>query len=110
MVATDNRTVGFLPDSSIGEWTFGEFNGTASRKEARSKRWCPHSQTMLRAEKEHYRVTVVGINGAWRDVAIPLKRGRTLAHAVILACSQFNSPSDIIPDQHGWFGRTIDLR
>jgi hypothetical protein len=100
----------WFPGSSIGEFDFGPFNGHAKREEPKAARWDGYRQEMRPASKAHFSVHVTGINGAWREVLIPLARGRTLEKAVQIACGQFAAPSDITPDSHGWYGATIDLR
>lgn len=101
--------VEFFPDSPINEWDYGPFSGTVSREPERKAGWCNRSQSIVEHRPEHWSVTIGGINGAWRCVRLPLKKGRTMARAVIDACSQFSSPEDIRPSDQGWFGGVISL-
>lgn len=103
-------TVVMLPDSPIGEFDYGPFSGYAERAEAKPKRFDTQSNAWKEAQPAHWRVIVDGINGAWREVMLPLKRGRTLQKAIVTACEQFNGPEDIMPDRHGYFGSRLDLR
>ena len=100
--------VQFFPDSTINEFDCGEFRGHVSREPERRAGWCNRAQGMVTHRPAHWSVTVNGINGAWRAVLLPLKRGRTMARAVADACAMFNTPADITPDAHGYYGATID--
>lgn len=83
------------PDSKIGEFTYGEFSGHAAREPARQSKWDPSTQSQLPARPAHWQVFVYGSEKAWREVVVPLKKGRRLTQAIALACQQFTSPADI---------------
>lgn len=96
--------VKFAEGSIVNEFDCGPFNGHVDRHEAQKERWDSIHGEMRPARPAHWSVTVVGINGGWCEVRMPLKPGRTMRKAVEIACAQFQSPSDIAPTPQGWFG------
>lgn len=98
-------TVVFDKDSIIGEFDYGQFSGWVTRVEARPARW--NGSEMLPADPAHWVVNIEGIEKAWCCVRLKLKRGRTRIRVIEEACSIFESPADIKPD-NGQFGYHID--
>lgn len=92
-----------------GDFQCGLFGGWVRRKEPQPARWDGYTKEMLPASPAYWSVTVVGIDRAWREVRLPLKRGRTMRKAVEQACSLFKSPDEIRPDEHGWFGKIVTI-
>lgn len=101
-------SVELIPDSRIGEWTFGEFRGRVERMPPLLPRWNKDWQCMEAAKPSHWRVFIEGTDRGWRDVLLPLRKGRTAKSAVREACALFESPNAIKPE-NGYFGKTIDL-
>lgn len=102
-------SVVFVEGSNIGEFDYGPFNGHACRRPAKKSTWSAANQTMTPAQPACWSVTVTGVDKAWREVRLPLKRGRTLKTAIVEACNMFKSPDDIKP-KNGWFGDVIDYK
>lgn len=103
---TRKTEVVFVEGSNIGEFDYGVFKGWANRREPREAKWSAANQTMTPAQPACWVVNVTGVDRAWREIRLPLKRGRTLKSAIVDACNLFKSPDDIKP-VNGQFGEVI---
>lgn len=99
----------FVPDSTIGEFDYGELNGYVQRREKRASRWDPVLQAMRSAEPARWDVVISGVDGAYREFQLPIRRGRTREMAVLDACAKVSSPADIKPDANGQFRSVVVL-
>lgn len=104
----------FVKDSSIGEWDYGKFRGHVTRKERRPERWNPSLQTMDPVVPEHWQVAVYGVNNAWREYKLPIKRGNTRSTVVVQACEHARFPENIDTvedtyDGHPIYGSFVSL-
>lgn len=97
------------PESPIGEFDYGPFSGHAVRREAVSTKWNTVRGDFDPPKPAHWSVTVMGVEGAWREVRVPLKKNRTIRKAIIVACKQFKCPDVIMPSSTGWYGSVIEL-
>lgn len=87
------------------EFVFGDFHGYVKRQPFIPSKF--RDGYMTDEQPECWSVTISGEDGrAWREILVPLKRGRSYKHAISLACSMFTSPNDI-KTINGQFGMVL---
>lgn len=104
-------TVEFEMHSGIEYFTYGQFSGWVEREEARKDRWIGNE--LREARPEHWRVHLSNHDeNAWRDILLPLKKGRTKKTAVVDACKHIGDPSKVCTyttNGQLYFGDVINL-
>lgn len=99
------REVIMLPDSDMGEFTYSEWEGRVKRVKAEKAHWSESRKEMVPAEPAHWVVFLAGVDKAWRELKIPLKRGRSMNVAITLACDYYKSPLLVTRYKHGYYGK-----
>ena len=100
----------WFPNSLIGEFDCGEWNGHASVNDAVKEHYTSDN-TFVPARPKHYEITFVGINRAWRSYRMPYHGKRGLEKAIYALIEELGSPEsiDVYRDGLGMrYGKTID--
>lgn len=104
-------TVEFEDHGGINYFTYGQFSGWVDREPASKERWSGDER--IAPKPEHWRVHLSShSDNAWRDILLPLKRGRTKKTAVIDACNYIGDPTKVCTytiNSQLYFGDTINL-